>query len=248
MVIDHDDVARLEIIERYLRDELTPEEEQEWEAHYFQCDECFKALEETSQIKRFVKREVAHPTPLPARAASVVRLRVPAKRFHQWLLPVPAWKPILAAAAAAVIVGIPATLGWVRVAALRHEVHALRMPSAGLLTYVAEEGTRGEEPSVVIPKDAGRFLLQFNVVSRAHEETHHRARIIDARGAVAWSGAGLQGHGPYGTFAIACHSSFFTPGDYELHVEEVRPGDGAVMNRFVFLFRIAPVVSSKETP
>jgi hypothetical protein len=238
MAIDHDPLSVMRTIERYLGGELSPEEQQEWEEHYFQCAQCFETLEATAQIREHFREEARVRLREGSRPASRHRVRLRALTLPQWLLPAPAWRPSLAAAAAAIIVAIPATMGWLRVASLRQEVRQLRMPGAASLSYVLDEGVRGVEPAVTIPVDAGRFLLQFNLVGEEREATTRTARIRDASGRVVWAGAGLAGQGPYGTFVISCQSSFFNPGDYELMVDEVRRDDGTVLNSSVFAFRV----------
>jgi hypothetical protein len=248
MAIDHDELKMMQTIERYLRGELTPEEEQEWEEHYFQCENCFEALQATAQLAEFFKTDAARQPAECGRAKSRSRPRLTARSIRDWLLPMPARQPALAWATATVLVGILAAAGWMRVATLRHEVRELRMPKTAILSYVLNEGVRGEEPSVKIPIDAGRFLLQFNLLSQQAESTLRTARIKDTYGDVVWTGTDMKGQGRYGTFVIACESSFFTPGDYELHVDEVRSEDGMIASHSVFPFRITETTSPGARP
>jgi len=101
-----------------------------------------------------------------------------------------------------------------------------------------EETIRGEEPSVVIPVDTGRFLLQFNLLIQEDKTKTLKTSIVSKNGERLWTGTDLQAHGSYGTYVIACHSMFFPQGGYELIVEETRIADGAVLNLFNFPFRV----------
>jgi hypothetical protein len=46
----HQDIEGQEIIERYVRNQLAPEERQAFEEHFFGCDECFEKLQITERF------------------------------------------------------------------------------------------------------------------------------------------------------------------------------------------------------
>jgi hypothetical protein len=46
----HSRIEQEEIVERYARKQLTPEDQQAFEEHFFGCDECFKKLQETERF------------------------------------------------------------------------------------------------------------------------------------------------------------------------------------------------------
>lgn len=238
MTAYHDETVRLGIIERYLRHELSADEEQEWEEHYFQCEACFRALQETAFIADSVRRQWMRRGEKPASTPTRPRLRVLRSAIRKWVDRDRGWHPALAAAMVLVFVGITVVGSLMWVSRLNRQLDELRMPVGGLVSYVLEEGIRGEEPSVVVPSNVGRFVLQFNLLGGEDEPVTNTARILDRNGILVWQENDLRGQGPYGTFAIVCHRSFFDPGDYTLHVQQVRQGDGKVLSTSTFSFRV----------
>jgi hypothetical protein len=67
----HSQIENEEIIERYVRSQLTPEERRAFEEHFFGCDECFAKLQAT---ERFVAgiRDAANRGTLDAEVESAV--------------------------------------------------------------------------------------------------------------------------------------------------------------------------------
>jgi hypothetical protein len=243
MNIDHDTTDVSGLIERYLRGELSADEEKAWEEHYFQCIECFNALEETAGIAQFIRVEAPNrPDWYEGTQPRLSLVRSLTSAFKQ----APPWQSLLAAAMVLVVVGLPALLGWMKVTSLEREWSVLQRPSVLGRSYVLQEGQRDETPAVSIPQDAGQFLLQFNLLAADEEPTSHSAQIDDSKGQVIWTANNLAGLGPYGTFAVSCHSSFFAPGTYHLRVNEIRAADGAVVNSFLFPFRVSTASGSEE--
>ncbi len=231
-----------DLIERYLNHELSPEEEQQWEEHYFSCDECFRRLEECAIAVSVVREE----------APAVLGLGWQAKREATWkgilrfvvqpvLQPV-AMQPALAAALVLVVVGIPAVIGWMRASSLQRRLTQLQLPSVPQASYVLEGAYRGEEQGpvtrVTLPPAGGPFLLSFHVMEVQDRSSVYRAEIVDPSGRTVWTEEQLRPLGRYGTFTLLCQTPFFEPGDYELHVHEVRPTDGTTLKQFVFPFQI----------
>jgi len=46
----HTQIINEEVIERYVRNRLTPEERLAFEEHFFACDECFAKVQETERF------------------------------------------------------------------------------------------------------------------------------------------------------------------------------------------------------
>src|SRR5215831_4892435 len=46
----HTTIKNEEVIERYVRNRLTPEERRVFEEHFFACDECFEKIQETERF------------------------------------------------------------------------------------------------------------------------------------------------------------------------------------------------------
>jgi Putative zinc-finger len=68
--MDHHQAIQLTVVEKYLLDELTPEERDEFEEHFFDCPECATDLRATEDFMAVAKKEFqANPTPKPRGAA-----------------------------------------------------------------------------------------------------------------------------------------------------------------------------------
>lgn len=78
----HPQIDEQEIIERYARNQLAPRERQEFEEHFFGCEECFEKLQTT---ERFIAgiRDAASVGRLGSRAEAGA-----ASRWSSWILPV----------------------------------------------------------------------------------------------------------------------------------------------------------------
>src|ERR1700728_2792391 len=65
-IMDHNQSATLMAVEKYLLDELTPEVRDEFEEHFFDCQECATDLRATAAFMDAAKREFKiRPVPKP---------------------------------------------------------------------------------------------------------------------------------------------------------------------------------------
>lgn len=46
----HQEIEQREIIERYVRDQLAPEEQRAFQEHFFTCDACFEQVQMTERF------------------------------------------------------------------------------------------------------------------------------------------------------------------------------------------------------
>lgn len=51
----HSEIENQEIVERYVRNQLTPEERQAFEEHFFGCQECFEKLQDAERFRAGVR-------------------------------------------------------------------------------------------------------------------------------------------------------------------------------------------------
>jgi hypothetical protein len=64
--MDHSQAKELTAVERYLLDELTPQERDDFEEHYFDCHDCSTDLRATAAFMDAARREFqANPVPKP---------------------------------------------------------------------------------------------------------------------------------------------------------------------------------------
>jgi hypothetical protein len=244
-VRDHDPEQVEQLIERYLRHEMSPEEEQAWEEHYLSCDHCFRLLQQTEVVGRFVKGVAAvekRAAAAPAAAPSWRRLL--GSVFQPFLRPA-TLRPAVVAALALLVVGVPAIIGWLKVGVLQRRLDGLHEPTIPLASYALRGPHRGPEGTdlatgseIQLPKDDGAFLLRVPPLPGTHPASLYRAHIEGPRGTTVWVSDNLTIESAGRSFRIFCRSPFFEPGHHELRIEEVHPTDGRVLQNFIFPFEV----------
>ncbi len=113
----HQEIQQQEIIERYVRRQLTPDERRAFQEHYFACDECFEQVQTTARFVAAV-RQASRRGLFAENAAEPV----------SWLANL--FTPAIGFAAAALI--LAATIGWLvfrQPTALRQDFAREQQPS-----------------------------------------------------------------------------------------------------------------------
>lgn len=95
--MNHQEIEQQEIIERYVRHKLPPDERRAFEEHFFACDECFEQVQSTAQFIAAVR----HSSQRGILAKWPVESAVAESWWKAWFKPA----LILTAAALAVAVG-----------------------------------------------------------------------------------------------------------------------------------------------
>jgi hypothetical protein len=241
----HDPEQVEQLIERYLRHEMSPDEEQAWEEHYLSCDHCFRLLQQTEVVGRFVRGATAAERKAAATTAAEPSWRAFLDFVLQPFLRPVTLRPALVTALALLAIGVSAIIGWVQVGVLQRKLDILKLPSIPLASYSLDGPRRGPEggelptgAEIQLPKDEGAFLLRVPPLPGTHPASLYRAHIEGAGGTTVWASDNLTMEGAARGFRIYCRSAFFESGHHTLHIEEVRPADGAVLQTFTFPFEI----------
>ena len=197
----HSQIDEQEIIERYVRNQLTAEERRDFEEHFFGCEECFEKLRTT---ERFIAgmRDAGSRGLLDGRSADSVVVRT----WASWMFPA-------LAASSCVAVALAIVAGWTLLFQMpRHrqqlgqasaDLSAQRQAIAALQTQLASgtgvesnvplvmlQATRDvEEPpnEAVLPAGAGRLVLWVEMPAskfrrfrlEVETEDHHRVMSLD---------------------------------------------------------------------
>jgi hypothetical protein len=242
---DHDPQQVEQLIERYLRHEMSPDEEQAWEEHYLSCDHCFRLLRQTETVALFVRAEAAakeRTAEAPAREAG---WRTLLGSVLQPFLHPAGLRPSLVAALALLVVGVPAIVGWLRVGTLQRRLDDLRQPAIPLASYSLRGPYRGPEgtdlatgPEIQLRKGGGAFLLRIPALAGVKPSSTYRAYVVDPQGRTVWTSGDLEVEGAARGFRIYCQATFFRPGHHDLRLEEIHPTSGEVLQTFTFPFEI----------
>ena len=69
--MDHNQAIKLDAVERYLLEEMTPQERDDFEEHYFDCHDCATELRATAAFMDAAGQELkANPVPQPKKATN----------------------------------------------------------------------------------------------------------------------------------------------------------------------------------
>lgn len=154
--MDHLHAEESHAVERYLLKELSPGEAEDFERHYFECDQCASAVESGDE---FIANARAVLTESPERRNSVAPLK-PRQSFFDTLFD--AWRqPVFALPVAAALLFGSVSLyqGTVLLPAAHRESDSARSLPAFLLVGA----TRGEGHEFTVPATSPSFALSVDV-------------------------------------------------------------------------------------
>lgn len=216
--MEHQEIERNQIVERYLADRLSAGDEERFEEHYLSCQECLDELELSAAFRdgiRVVATEEALTTVV------VRRLGVAA-----WLKRAP--RAGLLAAASLVAVALPLALFVIQRGELRKSNAELAKALAPqqdtlILALSPERGGHDEAPAarVRLPHTPGWIVLALEL-DRPEFETYS-VTLRNVEGKILWSGEGLSPN-HLDALTVSLHSSFLGKGDYELEAEGLQGG------------------------
>ena len=160
--MEHSEATESMAAERYLLGEMTPEDRDAFEEHFFGCPECAAAVRESAAIAAAIRTEAK------ARPAEIRRR------------PVTGWL----AAAAAILIAL-AAVPLVQNLRLRREVETLRAPRLVEAVTFLTGTSRGAEEATSV--DASRsFMLAFDIPPQTGAR-RYAVRVVDAAGKVVAS-------------------------------------------------------------
>jgi hypothetical protein len=170
--MDHADATQLGAVEKYLLDELPPELRDEFEDHYFDCQECATDLRATTAFMEAAKSEFrAHPLlakPTPARS-----------RFTLFR------GPILVASALAASLLVIVYQNVVVYPHLESELAQLESPAVLPSVYLAAGASRGGSLPSVTVNGMRPFQLTFDIPAQAIYSSY-TCSLYAPSGALDW--------------------------------------------------------------
>jgi anti-sigma factor RsiW len=245
----HKDIEDQEIIERYVRNQLSPEERRAFEDHFFGCEECFEKLQIT---ERFIAglddagNRGLLDSSSPAEAP-------PARAWGSWTL-----TALAASSCAAVVLAI--VTGWTlfsQIPRLRQQlnqasanVNAQHETIAALQRQIASaahaeanvplvmlQATRGTESSVneaVLPTGAGHLVLWVEAPARkfssfrlqVETEDHHAVATLDH----------LE-RNSYGALAASLPAEQLQPGEFRIMLSGEEPPPASLLAEYKLRIR-----------
>ncbi len=142
--------------EKYLLNELTPDEREEFEDHYFTCTECAAGLRAAEAFLEAAKQQLATtPAPSPARAPAPLPKK---KSLFDFL-----WTPAFTIPAFALLLLVIAYQSGVVYPRLHSQLAQLETPQLVMPLSLAAGNSRGGETPSLITTPAQTILLTFDI-------------------------------------------------------------------------------------
>jgi Putative zinc-finger len=222
--MDHKDAVRLKAAERYLLNELDPDQLDQYEEHLFDCQECALDLRAAAMFVEQSKNMLTEP----ARIVSAEPVRK-SPGWFAWLRPasaVPAMAVLLAVVGYQNLVSIP----HIKEAASHPEV--LPWVSLNIATF------GGENPEVVT--GPGKGFLLFVRIPPDGTYVRYNADLYNPAGKLEWSTA-FAATKDQDQWPIAVPGSNRQTGTYTLKVSGVTAaGESKDLGRTSFDLKIQP--------
>jgi hypothetical protein len=163
--MDHKEAIEAQAVERYLLQELSPAEAQDFELHYFECPQCAQAVDAGSQFIENTKAAFTADTPSPGRELQPFR-----KPFWSAWLSGFAQPAFALASCAALILGSFALYQNMVVIPAAHRAATQAQPAVALSLLSA---ARGQVPETVVPNGALTLVLSAILPPDVHSSRYH---------------------------------------------------------------------------
>lgn len=222
--MNHTEATELKATERYLLNELTPDQRDAFEEHYFDCQECAEDLRAASVFVEEAKVQLPALVADTAPARQPVQLR-PERRKPWWsFLTLPAF----AAPAFAALLAVIAYQNFATIPALRSAADEPRVTPWTML----HAGTRGSD-AVRVDADRHNGATVFIDLPLEPVYASYAFDLTDPAGKRVW-GQTIQrtGHGDEGQadqgmrVSLLIPGAHLQPGTYTLTISGISP-DGA---------------------
>jgi len=176
--MDHSESTRLMAAERYVLGELAPELREQFEEHFFDCQECALDVRAGAAFVERSKAVLSEPV-----AVSSARASVPAPPKPGWFAGLrPAFVvPVLAALL--VVIGYQNLVTYPR---LKGEVAVFNQPQILASASLSNANTRGANKTVVSARQGEPFLLFVDIPAEARFSSY-AAELYGPSGNSEWA-------------------------------------------------------------
>jgi len=173
--MDHKTAERTMAVEKYLLDEFTAEQKDEFEEHFFSCEECARELKLGAAFMAHAKESLKT---VPAVALAPFPAKTPKRDWFRW------FSPAFALPAMAFMLGVVLFQNVVQLPELHRSLKAMNSPEL-LPSADLKSGSSRGEANVVSAKAGAFFQLTIDVPDTAH--IAHTAELYDASGQKLWT-------------------------------------------------------------
>ena len=219
--MDHNQSTNLMAVEQYLLDELTPELRDEFEDHFFDCQECATDLRATAAFMAAARQEFkANPVPKPGKASR-------GKSFSA-----PFWPSALVWSALAASLLVIAYQNIMVFPRLQSEIAELKAPEIlPVLSLVGGNSRGGQIPSIAVAA-AHPFLLSLDIPTQDRFSSY-TCLLYSPSGTLVWR-VEVSPQAARDTVSIRVPSTDKLPGEYTLAVQGNLNGTSTDLPRYKF--------------
>ena len=162
-------------VEKYLLDELSPDEKDDFEEHFFSCEECARELKLGAAFMAHAKESLKTA---PAATPAQPPVKAPKRDWFKW------FSPAFALPAMAFMLGLVVFQNVVQLPELHRSLEAMNAPEVLPGADLKSGGSRGGD-SVVSVKAGALFQLTIDIPDTAN--VAHIAELYDASGRKLWT-------------------------------------------------------------
>ena len=173
--MNHEEAARLSLVEKYLLEELPPDLRDEFEEHYFDCLECAADLRATAAFLDTAKQELkSFPAEKPAAAATK-------KAWFSWL-----WSPAFVVPALAACLLVIAYQNLVIFPHFRNALAEMRAPEILPTVSLVGGNSRGGAAGPSIAAQNGRPFLVLVDIPTQDRFSSYTCLLYSPSESLAW--------------------------------------------------------------
>jgi Putative zinc-finger len=219
--MDHNQSANLMAIEKYLLEELTPEQRDEFEEHFFDCEECATDLQATAVFMAAARQEFkVHPVPKPGNGAR-------SKSFSASF-----WPTALVWSALAASLLLVAYQNLVVFPHFRTEIAELKAPEILPVISLVGGNSRGDQTPTATAAATRPFLLSLDIPTQ-DRFTSYTCLLYSPSGTPAWR-VEVSPQAARDTVSIRVPSTERLPGEYTLAVQGNLAGTSVDLAHYKF--------------
>jgi hypothetical protein len=219
--MDHNQSTNLMAIEKYLLEELTPEQRDEFEEHFFDCEECATDLQATAVFMAAARQEFkANPIPKPGKAAK-------GKSFSASF-----WPTALVWSALAASLLLVAYQNLVVFPHFKTEIAELKAPEILPVISLVGGNSRGDQTPIATTAASRPFLISLDIPTQDRFSSY-TCLLYSPSGTLAWR-VDVSPQAARDTVSIRVPSTDKVPGEYTLAVQGNLNGTSTYLTRFKF--------------
>jgi hypothetical protein len=219
--MDHNQSTNLMAVEKYLLEELTPQQRDEFEEHFFDCQECAADLRETATFMATARQEFkANPFPKPGKGAK-------GKSFSTSFWPTAVvWSAL---AASLLLVAFQNLVVFPR---FKTEIAELKAPEILPVISLVGGNSRGDQTPVATAAATHPFLLSLDIPTQDRFSSY-TCLLYSPSGTLAWR-VDVSAKEARDTVSIRVPSTDQLPGKYILAVQGNLAGTSVDLARYKF--------------